>query len=217
MGRASNRTSPVHLRWKKGTPGQTQSWTGREGASMRWPGERDGSRPPVWAQGAVWISRWLSASPAGGKRSGVVKTPLPFDPSACGTANPSSADLELLPAGTCRPTGVSYLPEFRSLAARPSEAAISSTLCPPTKVRRPFRVLSAHPLIQSCSIASPPVGGSLEFLPLDASQPSRTVKRPQLVQWSHLGPLLNCQIPTRECTATALSRALAYSQFIRIP
>ena len=49
---------------------------------MRWAGERDGSRPPVWAQGAVGISRWLSASPAGGERAGVVKTPLSFDPSA---------------------------------------------------------------------------------------------------------------------------------------
>ena len=55
---------------------------------MRWPGERDGSRPPVWAQGAVWISRWLSTSPAGGERPGVVKTPRPFNPFACGTANP---------------------------------------------------------------------------------------------------------------------------------
>ena len=87
---------------------------------------------PGLGQGRLWISRWLSTSPAGGKRLGVVKTPLPFDSSACGTANPSSADLELLPAGTCRPTGVSYLPEFRSLAARPFEAAISSTLSPPT-------------------------------------------------------------------------------------
>ena len=92
-----------------------------------------GRGPRVWPQGAVWIRRRLSTSPAGGERPGVVKTPLPFDPTACGTANPSrSADLELLPAGTCRPTGVSYLPEFRSLAARPSATAISSTLSPPT-------------------------------------------------------------------------------------
>ncbi len=55
---------------------------------MRWPGERDGSRPPGLAPRGGLDKAAVEHLTSGRGATGRGQTPLPFNPFACGTANP---------------------------------------------------------------------------------------------------------------------------------
>ncbi len=180
---------------------------------MRWPGERDGSRPPGLAPRGGLDKAAVEHLTSGRGATGRGQNTTAVQSLRLRNGEPEADPRSwMLPAGTCPPTGVSCLPEFRSLAARPSEAAISSTLNPPPKVRRPFQVLSAHLLIQSYSIASPPVGGRARIPStgrFTAISNGEAAPTPSVVPTRSTDQLPK---PTRECSATVLSRALALAR-----
>ena len=100
---------------------------------MRWPGERDGSRPPGLAPRGGLDKAAVEHLTSGRGATGRGQNTTAVQSLRLRNGEPEADPRSwMLPAGTCPPTGVSCLPEFRSLAARPSEAAISSTLSPPT-------------------------------------------------------------------------------------